>query len=613
MSERDLRSEFGATLLAGELTRAAQLCDELLRRHPGDPLIRFNAACLDARREDAVGALEELEAAVAAGFDDLRGLETDADLSRLRGEARFVALADALRADLDARAAEASRDLPFGSPVALGDLYADDGTPADFAVSVSADAIGLHLLVDAPAGAFPRNPAPWYRGGGLLLTVTAPADDETYDAARAWRFGYGVADAVPVGAVLTLPGRRVDQAVLELAPRLGWDSVTARRVLAADLPWAYLAPYAPPHDLRCGLNVEWVALDGAGRTRRYRLVDDPAGADPAAGRARRHVPLRLAPGGEQPLLHGAVSSTVAGSQPLEIAVTAWSPAAVGGLLEIVVADNDGASVVTSGGTSGRVVVDAGLDHWSRQADLAGLPMGPYRLTATLTLDDGRRLQWRAGLFRFASDWQSSAHDRTKFLPEIERPAIDYRLDLIRTELETRDRRSTPAPLMDTVAEVEELLLRGEASGTLLAPCERVVLALDAGGAGWLPVSLQLPTGDVDAPILLLLDAGGVAGAALQTALHAAAPGEFVTALPTLAGRRGLWTPDSRRDAGAVLDWLAELFPGRPVLAVSVDGTLGEATRLAVDHPGGVKAVREESLPPSAAAAAEAILQWARAR
>lgn len=613
MTDGDLRRELGETLQSGELVRAGRLCDELRRRHPDDPLLAYNAACLAARTLDTTSALEALEAAVAGGYDDLHTLETDGDLAPLHGEPRYRELTAALRRDLDAHTAEAARSLTFGEPVALGDLYDWNGEPAGFLVTLSADALGLRLHVDAPAGAFEPDPAPWYRGGGLVFTVTAPAADETYDAARAWRFGYGIPGAVPAGAVLTQPGRRLDQVVLELAPRLDWDPASARRVLEAELPWAYLAPYAPPLDLRFGVNLEWVDRSDEGRLRRYRLVEDPAGSSPDPGLRRRHLLLDLVPVGASPLLHGAVSSTVAGTQPLEIAVEAWSPAANAGVLEIEVTDNAGTSVVSSGGTAGRIELASGLNAWERQADLSGLPMGPYRLTATLVLDDGRRLVWHAGLFRFGSDWLRTSHDRTKALPLIERPAVQYRLDLIRTDLEQRDRRASPAPLMDTVAEVESLLRIGETAGTLLTPGETVILALDAGGSGWLPVRLQLPLQDTGAPVLLLLDADGRNGAALQDALRDAAPGARLTALPSLAGRNGRWTPQARQEAVAVVDWLTELFPGRRILAVTADGVHGEATRLATARPGQLAGVWEETLPRDAAAAAAAVFEWAAGR
>jgi len=72
--------------------------EELVRRAPADPSVRYNLACslaLLGRQEEALDALER---AHALGYADLEHLLADEDLHSLRPLARFQALVSRLRA-----------------------------------------------------------------------------------------------------------------------------------------------------------------------------------------------------------------------------------------------------------------------------------------------------------------------------------------------------------------------------------------------------------------------------------------------------------------------------------------------------------------------------------
>jgi len=69
---------------------------ELVRRAPRDPTVRYNLACslaLLRRNEEALDALEE---SVALGYRDPEHLQADEDLAGLREEARFLGIVRAL-------------------------------------------------------------------------------------------------------------------------------------------------------------------------------------------------------------------------------------------------------------------------------------------------------------------------------------------------------------------------------------------------------------------------------------------------------------------------------------------------------------------------------------
>ena len=64
----------------------------LVAHAPEDPLHRYNLACSLALLGRTDSALDALEHAVDLGYDDLKFLAADEDLSSLREHPRFVAL-----------------------------------------------------------------------------------------------------------------------------------------------------------------------------------------------------------------------------------------------------------------------------------------------------------------------------------------------------------------------------------------------------------------------------------------------------------------------------------------------------------------------------------------
>ena len=68
----------------------------LVRMAPADATVRYNLACSLALTGQKDQALDALERAVELGYGDAKHLLDDADLSSLRGEARFHALIERL-------------------------------------------------------------------------------------------------------------------------------------------------------------------------------------------------------------------------------------------------------------------------------------------------------------------------------------------------------------------------------------------------------------------------------------------------------------------------------------------------------------------------------------
>ena len=76
--------------------RGLQLDRRLVRRHPRDPVARYNLACSLSLTGDLLGAARELQAAVRLGYRDLEHLLRDPDLRRLRRDPSFAPLREQL-------------------------------------------------------------------------------------------------------------------------------------------------------------------------------------------------------------------------------------------------------------------------------------------------------------------------------------------------------------------------------------------------------------------------------------------------------------------------------------------------------------------------------------
>ena len=72
--------------------RGLQLDRRLVRRHPQDPIVRYNRACSLALTGDLPGAARELLAAAHLGYRDVDHLLRDPDMRRLRRDPSFAEL-----------------------------------------------------------------------------------------------------------------------------------------------------------------------------------------------------------------------------------------------------------------------------------------------------------------------------------------------------------------------------------------------------------------------------------------------------------------------------------------------------------------------------------------
>jgi hypothetical protein len=75
----------------GEYAPAVEMMRAALERHPGNPNVLYNLACVEALAGEREHALEHLRAAVAADARTAEYARTDSDLDSIRGEPGFPA------------------------------------------------------------------------------------------------------------------------------------------------------------------------------------------------------------------------------------------------------------------------------------------------------------------------------------------------------------------------------------------------------------------------------------------------------------------------------------------------------------------------------------------
>ncbi len=70
---------------------------KLAELKPDDPIIRYNLGCSYSLVCDLDAAVEALEVAITLGYKDIKHLENDRDLDKLRGDERYRGLLDKIK------------------------------------------------------------------------------------------------------------------------------------------------------------------------------------------------------------------------------------------------------------------------------------------------------------------------------------------------------------------------------------------------------------------------------------------------------------------------------------------------------------------------------------
>ncbi len=147
----------GATFAQnGDLAKARELFEKAwkLGALPSAP---FNIACLDSRQGKDDAAFQQLDRAIAAGFDDEKTLQSDKDLEAIRSKPKFKGVVAAVHKNAAAGDAAVVKDATFVAPngraAAILLLFHDASSdPLAVASPFLAQAREKGLFVAAPRG-----------------------------------------------------------------------------------------------------------------------------------------------------------------------------------------------------------------------------------------------------------------------------------------------------------------------------------------------------------------------------------------------------------------------------------------------------------------------------
>ena len=576
----------GAHLQTDAITDAREELAAYCTQYPGDAVMQYNLACLDALVGRTDAALAHLDDALAAGYRDLGRILHDPDLAVFAEDPRLTARLDAERSALTARMMAGAFDLEEGAWSEQMPLLPDPFGPgleaAPDTVRVRYDRDGVEIEVAAPAGGVDE----------LILCVTLPRNLDEHETDRWFEFRASHGRVERIGR-----HGRVDP-----APEAGLLEVSAS-IWNVRLPWSALHPYQPPVELLLGLNVTTRRLSGAGPSDRRQLVADPHAAS-GIQPWRRFVPVYLDPGLDPvPAMVGRFDTYLVVGDTLSVELglqgVAAGPASL--VLSVAGAAGDLAPVDTV-----NVDLEPDLAFTTVRYDLTDVPVGWFRAGVDLCAGGFQDLAWRDRGFRLAPDWFITQQERLALVPAVEQPIVQYPLFRVLRGQQGFQPHDDPTAIADAVLAAIEYLDRAEANGSVL-PAQRVVVAaaFPVGADALQACRLVLPDANRrrNAPAMIVLTDNRNHEAALANVLAArpARPGPGVLMLLTVETVPG--QPDSGQPAvTAAGDWLRDLFAPT---ATDLIG-LGNAAALA-EHVGRVapERWREVTAAPDAAEPAAA--------
>ncbi len=571
----------------GQDAAALAACRDYAAAYPADLPMRYNLACLEARGGLAEAALATLQQVVAAGYDNLEQLTTDADLTVLADDPRYTALVTELRTRLVLTAAERGVRLAPNRPAELR-LSGNRPNPLSSLPSLvlvwEADALLVRLDGGAKwLGTSEARP-------GLLVTLGLIDPDEPYRTCDSFVFAFG-RDAKGHGwGALWVPSLGRWQRIAELAPSIdGRDRPAVMRI-----PWSLLQPLHPLTDPVLGFNA---ALDGQVGDGLPGLVfaalEDPRAFDPAAA-SRRVVRLEFDTAAyAEPAFLGRLEDSIVTADILDFTLVAVPPAAGRGTLRLDFLDNQGRSVLPQGPQTVAVELRSGRQELVQQASFAGLGTGSFQLRAEIAWPGEGGAVWGATLLNLAPGWDDSLGARIAKLNEGDRRTASHYLDAVRAAVAAHLPRRHPGPIATTLGDLDAMLARSRSTGSII-PAGIPGLLVYAGpdGADRL-CSVYRPAPGAgrgrETPILVLDNAPGGEDQLVGRLVRFYGHGD----LDRAGDRHPLYLVPHLRagaradEARAALEFVRSRFRQATVPVAGIDAGAGTALQLAADGRGGV--------------------------
>lgn len=526
--------QLGARLQANQADEARQEIADYLAHYPGDAVMQYNLACMDALAGHTDLALARLDSALAAGYRNIDRFLTDPDLFTLADHPELAQRVEDAKADLVATMNSGAFFLEENIAGDILPLMPDRHGPgldaAQGTVQFRYDQDALIAIIASPLD----------NADELLLIVALPTNLQSFETTRWFEFQ---ADLAGPGSVTRLArhGRRdpaQDQGEL-ISTDQGWE---------LRIPWSSLHPYKPPVELLLGLNLVLRRLTDTAPADRWSLITDPFTASEVQP-WRRYVPVDLDPGyGATAALVGRLDSylVIGDSLSVELGIQGL-PA---GPVNLTVSSGPDATSLEPD-TTYVVTLESDLSYTTVDCNLADLPpSGWFTLSMDMTTGEGTRYAWQDRGFRLPPDWFITQQTRRDTVPKAERSILDYQLFTILRGQQNFQPHDDPTPIAEAVLQAEALLDLAEANGSLL-PSEAGIMSVafpsgrDALQSCW----LVLPRAELrpGAPLMTIFMADHRQRLALAQALeaqrHTDDPRMFMVAtVPIIPGQASTSTP-----------------------------------------------------------------------
>jgi len=526
--------QLGARLQANQTGEARQEIADYLAHFPGDAVMQYNLACMDALAGHPDLALARLDSALAAGYRNIDRFLTDPDLFTLADHPELARRVEDAKADL---VATMNSGAFFLEENIAGDVL--PLMPDRYGPGLGANQGKVQFRYDQEA-LIATITTPVDNADELLLIVALPTNLQSYETTRWFEFQ---ADFARPGSVT----RRARHGRLDFAPDQG-ELIPTDQNWELRIPWTSLHPYKPPVELLLGLNLVLRRHTDSAPADRWSLITDPFTASEVQS-WRRYVPVDLDPGYEAtPALVGRLDSylVIGDSLSVELGIQGL-PA---GPMDLTVSSGPDAATLEPD-TTYSVTLESDLSYTTVDCNLSDLPSsGWFTLSMDMTTDEGTRYTWQDRGFRLPSDWFITQQTRRETVPKVERSILDYQLFSILRGQQNFQPHDDPTPIAEAVLQAEDLLELAETNGSLL-PNEAGIMsaAFPSGRDALQSCLLVLPRAELraGAPLVTIFTADRrqtvALAQALETQRHIDDPRMFMVAsVPITPGQASISAP-----------------------------------------------------------------------
>lgn len=589
LSERD-RMTLRVIQLArsGQVDQARSTLDTYLQAHPTDGTMYYNLTCLDLVLRDTEHALASLEKALANGYTNFRLMESDPDLQSLRDDPRYQELVAAAEAsfqeDFQSRALLLDEGYP-GREVELPSNVSGADAAVRAFVSAVFDRVALRVRLDVADAGYSDAALPWEGGSGVLVNLILPLSPEDYESRRYFSLGFHAAKGRPAAVLIARHGQVLMQPVPGLEPVIEREGDRVRYDIT--IPWEQFAPYAPPLDQELGLNVFYLARS-AGPSREVCALMPETRLSFEASPWRRYVPVSFLDSDRSaPVLRGRLYNRLCESDSLglQLALRCREEGTAEARFRIL--DDDGAPLQPP------VAVDfpaeADLNFFNANIDVAGLPVGSYRLRTELQTPDGDRFEATYAFDRFEKGWVRRLDERIHELKTREQSTLKYHLFRLARRLERRHPQDPAGALRAAYAEVAGMVVRCEQGGSCLPENGLFRGGFSTDAMTHRFCSMYLPTGyrEFETPqVLMVLPPEPGSEDALAVRIGSALEGrsETIVLVPQSSGDSSIATDRAAAHTIQAMQWAQELFGSGAVTLAGIGQGSDAALEASLQRP-----------------------------